>query len=67
MALADEVAILRKGQVVDEIATTDVRSQADLARRMVGREVLLDVRHKPREPRQNVLRLEERRAAHCPR
>ena len=59
MALADEVAILRKRQVVDEIATADIRSQADLARRMVGREVLLDVRRKPREPRQNVLRLED--------
>ena len=59
MALADEVAILRKGQVVDEIAAADVRSQADLARRMVGREVLLNVRRKPREPRQNVLRLED--------
>ena len=59
MALADEVAILRKGQVVDEVAAADVRSQADLARRMVGREVLLDVRRKPREPRQNVLRLED--------
>ncbi|GAB1410935.1 ABC transporter ATP-binding protein [Desulfovibrionales bacterium] len=58
MALADEVAILRKGQIIDEIAAQDVHSQADLAQRMVGREVLLQVERTPMEPRQNVLRME---------
>jgi len=57
MALADEIAILRKGEVVDEIPAADVHSQADLARRMVGREVLLEVRREPMELHQNVLRL----------
>lgn len=57
MALADEIAILRKGEVVDEVPATEVHSQSDLARRMVGREVLLEVTRKPMELRQNVLRL----------
>jgi simple sugar transport system ATP-binding protein len=57
MALADEIAILRKGEVIDEIPASEVHSQADLARRMVGREVLLEVSREPMELRQNVLRL----------
>lgn len=58
MALADEIAILRKGRVVDEMPTSDVHSQGDLARRMVGREVLLEVERAPMEAHQNVLRME---------
>lgn len=58
MALADEVAILRRGEVVDEIPVEEVHSQADLARRMVGREVLLQITREPVELRQNVLRLQ---------
>lgn len=58
MTLADEIAILRRGQIVDELPATAVHSPADLARRMVGRDVLLDVRRQPMEPRQNVLLLE---------
>jgi simple sugar transport system ATP-binding protein len=58
MALADEIAILRRGEVVDEIPASEVHSQSDLARRMVGREVLLEVRREPMEPRQNVLRMQ---------
>lgn len=62
MSLADEIAILRKGQIVDEVPAVEVHSQADLARRMVGREVLLEVERRPMEPRQNVLRLEDVRS-----
>jgi simple sugar transport system ATP-binding protein len=58
MALADEIAILRRGEVIDEIPAGEVHSQSDLARRMVGREVLLEVRREPMEPRQNVLRMQ---------
>ena len=57
MALADEIAILRRGEVVDEIPAAEVHSQSDLARRMVGREVLLEVTRQPVELRQNVLRM----------
>jgi simple sugar transport system ATP-binding protein len=58
MALADEIAILRRGEVVDELPASEVHSQSDLARRMVGREVLLEVHREPMELRQNVLRME---------
>jgi len=59
MALADEIAILRRGEVVDELLADDVHSQSDLARRMVGREVLLEVHREPMELRQNVLRMQD--------
>lgn len=59
MALADEIAILRRGEVVDELPAGDVHSPADLARRMVGREVLLEVHREPMELRQNVLRMQD--------
>ncbi len=59
MALADEIAILRRGEVVDEIPASEVHSPSDLARRMVGREVLLEVRREPMELRQNVLRMQD--------
>lgn len=56
MSLADEIAILRRGEVVDEMIASEVTSEADLARRMVGREVLLDVNREPLEPKQVFLR-----------
>ena len=57
MALADDIAILRKGAVVAEMAAGTVRSKADLAMRMVGREVVLQVKKQPVEARQIVLRI----------
>lgn len=59
MAIADTIAILRRGEIVDTIATADVGSAAELAERMVGREVLLQVDRIPREPRQIVLKLHD--------
>ncbi len=59
MALADEIAILRKGIVVDQLDAGTVASGADLARRMVGRDVLLQVDREPLEPKQIVLRIDE--------
>jgi len=58
MAVADQVAILRKGQVVAEMGAGEVVSKADLARKMVGREVLLQIAREPLEPHQIVLRIE---------
>ncbi|CAB5120552.1 Nucleoside ABC transporter, ATP-binding protein [Olavius algarvensis associated proteobacterium Delta 3] len=52
MAVADDIAILRKGAIVDDIAASEVTSEADLARRMVGRDVLLHVDRTPLEPKQ---------------
>ena len=58
IAVADEIAILRKGSVVAEMDAGEVPSKADLARKMVGREVVLQVQREPVEPRQVVLRIE---------
>jgi len=58
MEIADEVAILRKGTVVAEMGAEEVASKADLAHKMVGREVLLQVEKEPMELRQIVLRVE---------
>ncbi len=43
MSVADDIAILRNGTVVDTLEAGAVTSRADLARRMVGREVVLQV------------------------
>lgn len=43
MDVADEIAILRRGAIVDELPAATVHSKADLARRMVGREVVLSL------------------------
>lgn len=58
MGVADEIAILRKGTVVRELETRAAQSKADLAREMVGREVLLQVERGAMESRQTVLRIE---------
>jgi general nucleoside transport system ATP-binding protein len=57
MFVADTIAILRRGEVVDTLAAADVASTAELAERMVGREVLLRVDRVPLEPRQIVLKV----------
>ena len=58
MAAADNIAILRRGKIVDSVATAEVASTAELAERMVGREVLLQVDKEVMEPRQIVLKLQ---------
>ena len=55
MALADEITIMRKGAVVSEMPIEEVSSKSDLALKMVGREVVLQVKKEPLEPRQTVL------------
>ncbi|MDM8518056.1 ATP-binding cassette domain-containing protein, partial [Desulfobacterales bacterium HSG16] len=44
MDVADEIAILRKGTVTDEIDASAITCEKELARRMVGREVVLQVK-----------------------
>jgi simple sugar transport system ATP-binding protein len=56
MAIADDIAILRRGEIVAGMAAADVSSTAALADCMVGREVLLQVDRVPLEPRQIVLK-----------
>ncbi len=58
MAIADDIAILKRGEVLDVIPAGRVASTAELAERMVGREVLLQVRRQPVEPRQLALTVE---------
>jgi simple sugar transport system ATP-binding protein len=55
MALADEITIIRKGAVVSEMPIEEVSSKSDLALKMVGREVVLQVNKEPLEPCQVVL------------
>jgi ABC-type uncharacterized transport system ATPase subunit len=57
MEIAHEIAILRKGTVVDEMPAESVSSKAELAKRMVGRAVFLKVEREPLEPKQVVLRV----------
>lgn len=59
MAIADTIAILRRGEIVDTLAAKEVSSTAELAERMVGREILLDVKREEVRPRQMVLKIEE--------
>ncbi len=58
MAVSDTVAILRRGQIVDQVVTSAVSSIAELAERMVGREVVQQVERRPMIPRQIVLKVE---------
>ena len=55
LELADEIAILRRGALTDQMTVGEVTSRAELARKMVGREVILQVDRQPLEPRQRVL------------
>ncbi|MBM9604977.1 ABC transporter ATP-binding protein [Desulfopila inferna] len=59
MSIADDIAILRRGEVVDTMKKTNVSSTSELAERMIGREVLLKVDRVPSEPRQMVLKVEK--------
>lgn len=49
IALADEIAILRRGRIEGELLPESIESKADLASRMVGKEVLLEVDREPAE------------------
>ncbi len=59
MAVADDIAILRRGEIVDRVAVAEVASTAELAGRMVGREVLLEVERTPMKLRQLVLQMQD--------
>ncbi len=47
LSIADDIAILRRGRIAAEMLREQVVSKADLASRMVGREILLQVEKKP--------------------
>ncbi len=58
MSIADDIAILKKGEVIEVRSAAEVSSTAELAELMVGREVLLKADRFPVEPRQLVLKVE---------
>ena len=49
MKIADQITVMRRGKVVGELVTKDT-NEAEIARMMVGREVLLRVDKKPARP-----------------
>jgi simple sugar transport system ATP-binding protein len=55
ISLADEIAILRRGRIEGELDPGSIESKADLASRMVGKEVLLEVDRQPVEIGEPVL------------
>ncbi|HKB48492.1 MAG TPA: ABC transporter ATP-binding protein, partial [Ktedonobacterales bacterium] len=57
LAISDTVTVLRRGRVVGEVLTRDT-NQAEIARMMVGREVLLRVEKQPARPGDVALRVE---------
>ncbi len=57
MALADRVTILRDGKVIASLSTKDTTPR-ELARMMVGREVVFRVDKKPRRPGRPLLQIE---------
>ncbi len=57
LSVASEIAILRRGEVIDQMPASAVSSPADLAERMVGRPVLLQVDRDEVECRQAVLKV----------
>jgi simple sugar transport system ATP-binding protein len=59
MEIADEITILRKGRVIAQTKTEEVESQRELARLMVGREVVLRVEKEPVTPGTTVLELRD--------
>ncbi len=59
LTVADNIAILRRGEIVDTVAAAKVTSKAALAERMVGRPVLLDLARERVETRQKVLQVKE--------
>jgi simple sugar transport system ATP-binding protein len=47
MTVADDIAVMRRGRMVSQLSADKVRSRHDLARLMVGREVILNVDKPP--------------------
>ncbi|GAB6177806.1 ABC transporter ATP-binding protein [Desulfobaculum senezii] len=58
MDIADDVAILRRGRIVDSMQKTDITSTEELASRMVGREVILEIEKAPAPKGKAVLEID---------
>lgn len=57
MAVADRVSVMRGGKMIDTVAVADT-SETDLARRMVGRDVVLRINKTPCQPGREVLHVD---------
>lgn len=55
LSVADEIAILRRGRIEGEFLASEVDSPAELARRMVGRDVVLEIEREAVAPGRPVL------------
>jgi len=60
LAISDEVTVMRDGKVVGSVKTADTNEQ-DLARMIVGRDVLLRVEKTVAAPRETILKVENLR------
>ena len=58
MAIADRVSVMRRGEMIGTVATKQT-SPAELARMMVGRDVVLTVKKGPSQPRDVVLEVKD--------
>jgi simple sugar transport system ATP-binding protein len=58
LAISDEVTVMRDGKVVGRLRTKDTNA-AELARLMVGRDVLLRVEKTPAQPKDTVLEVRD--------
>ena len=58
LAISDNVTVMRDGCVVGNLKTAETNAQ-ELARLIVGREVLLKVEKKDADPKENVLEVED--------
>lgn len=59
LAIADRIAILRKGKITVQIDPDKINSKHQLARLMVGREVVLQVEKPPVKKRETILKVSE--------
>ena len=59
MEIADRITVLRRGRVVADLTPSEVDSRRELARLMVGREVVLGVEREPVPPGEPVLELRD--------
>lgn len=64
IAVADEVAVLRRGEVVGQWDAEEIESKEELANRMIGRSVSLDIVKTGSNPGEHVLRVEHLNGPH---
>jgi len=64
LALSDRVMVLRAGELVGNVPTESIKDKKELARMMVGREVVMEIEKPPleREKREALLKITDLRA-----